>query len=478
MNIVLYTFLNLLGFVLAFSASWALGYFGLSCFEQIVYHIKVPLEGTNTEFIFDWIRLCLKKGIMISILFLIPTFFISIYKEYYSIICIVLFIVCIVYAAYKVGLIGFIINLFRKTDLYEQHYVNASTVNISFPKQKRNLIYIYLESMENTYSSKENGGNYDYDLIPELSQLAFENIHFSHNDLLGGAKVVAGTGWTTGGIVAQSSGVPLFTTLTSPSFNDKRDFLPGITTLGDILQEEGYNQEYLIGSDAVFGGRKFYFDKHGQYQIFDLNTAYQENKIPKDYHVFWGYEDEKLIEFAKEELLRLSQEDQPFNFTMLTVDTHHPKGYVCEQCENTYKERLSNVIRCNSKQIGSFIEWIKQQDFYENTTVIITGDHLSMAAEYINSTYDHNYQRTIYNCFMNSVIPASHSHNRKFTSFDMFPTTLAAMGVKMEGDHLGLGVNLFSNEKTLLEKMSEKQLDSELRKQSSFYKKKILKNDK
>ena len=42
-------------------------------------------------------------------------------------------------------------------------------MELTFPDKKRNLIYIFLESMENTYSSKENGGNYKEDLIPELS---------------------------------------------------------------------------------------------------------------------------------------------------------------------------------------------------------------------------------------------------------------------------------------------------------------------
>lgn len=472
---ILSTFLILLGFILAVSSNWAFGYFGLSCFEQLVYHMKVPLEGTNTEFVFDWFRICLKKAIIYTAICFIPSCFILFYKEYYLMISILSFSVCTVYAAFKIGLIGFVVNLFRKTDLYEKYYVDSAKVKLDFPNKKRNLIYIFLESMENTYSSKENGGNYDDDLIPELSQLAFENIHFSQGEKLGGAKVVAGTGWTTGGIVAQSSGIPLFTRLSFPAFNDKRDFLPGLTALGDILEKEGYNQEYLIGSDAVFGGRKFYFDKHGHYDIFDLNTAYKQHKIPNNYHVFWGYEDKKLMTFAKEELLRLSKEDKPFHFTMLTVDTHHPKGYLCDKCENKYKECLSNVIRCNSKQIGELVEWIKQQDFYKNTTIVLAGDHLSMAAEYINSTYDSNYEHTTYNCFINSVIEDQNSKNRKFTSFDMFPTTLAAMGISIEGEHLGLGVNLFSGEKTLIEKLGEERLDKELRKQSDYYMNNILK---
>lgn len=45
-------FIVTLGFTLAISSKWAYSYFGLSSFEQIVYHIKVPLEGTNTAIYF------------------------------------------------------------------------------------------------------------------------------------------------------------------------------------------------------------------------------------------------------------------------------------------------------------------------------------------------------------------------------------------------------------------------------------------
>ena len=49
-------FIVTLGFTLAISSKWAYSYFGLSSFEQIVYHIKVPLEGTNTQFISGWMN--------------------------------------------------------------------------------------------------------------------------------------------------------------------------------------------------------------------------------------------------------------------------------------------------------------------------------------------------------------------------------------------------------------------------------------
>lgn len=456
------------------SAKWALNYFGLSCFEQIIFHLKVPLEGTNTDFIFDWIRTCFVRACCITIALCIPLIN-EIYTNNFMLIATGGSIIFVFHAAYEVGLFGFVLNLFKQTNIYEEHYVDAKQVKLEFPKNKRNLIYIYVESLETTYTSKENGGNYTYDLIAPLSKYGYEQINFSHNQVLGGAQVVSGTGWTTGGIVAQSAGIPLLVPINQKRYSRDSNFFSGIYALGDILKDEGYNQEYLIGSDAIFGGREYYFKKHGDYKIFDLKSAYRDHKIPSDYKEFWGYEDEKLFAFAKEEILTLANDNKPFNFTMLSVDTHHPNGYWCPKCEMKYKERLSNIIACNCKQIGEFVEWIKKQSFYENTTIVISGDHLSMAAKYINSTYDNNYKRTVYNTFINSKIKTKHDKNRQFTSFDMFPTTLASLGVKIENEKLGLGVNLFSNEKTLLETYGFSYLDKELRKQSKLYKQKLAK---
>lgn len=466
--------LLLVGFVLALSSQWAYDYFGLSCFEQIVFHLKVPLEGTNTQFIRDWFRICFLKGLAISAVLTAPCVF-EIYRNYYGEICTFFFICCIVYGIYKIKIVQYILNQFRTTDLYEKYYADGRQVKITFPEKKRNLILLYVESMETTYTSVENGGNYPSDLMPEVTALAKENLNFSHQEKLGGPHVVAGTGWTTGGLVAASSGVPLCIPWNALPYNDSTEFLPGACALGDILQKEGYEQEFLIGSDAAFGGRKFYYDKHGSFHIFDWKEAKRQGKLPENYREFWGYEDEKLFEFAKDEILRLAACGKPFHLTMLTVDTHHPYGYADRNYKDEYPQRLSNIIRGNSKKIGAFVDWLKGQPFYEDTTILISGDHLSMAAEYINSTYDKRYDRTVFHTLIHSMEETAHNKNRTFTTFDMFPTILAALGAKIEGDRLGLGVNLFSGKKTVAEEIGLGKLDQELRKQSAYFKEKIVK---
>lgn len=463
-----------IGFVLMFSARWAFSYFGLSCFEQVVFHTKVPLEGTNKDFIGNWIKKCVLPGCIYGVIISLicgAVFELILYR----IVCLIVFAVCIIYGLFKAGIVGFVINLFRTTKLYEQHYVDGKQVQITFPEKKRNLIVLYMESMETTYTSVENGGNYKEDLIPEISALAKAHLNFSHTEQLGGAHCVAGTGWTTGGLVAHGAGVPLCIPLFALPFTDKAPFLPGAYSLGDVLKKEGYEQELLFGSDAIFGGRKFFYDKHGGFRIFDLDEARRQGKIPPNYREFWGFEDEKLFSIAKEEITRLSQGEKPFHFMLLTVDTHHPHGYVDGTCEQTYPEQLSNIIRGSSKKIGDFIDWLKEQPFYEDTTILLAGDHLSMAEEYISHTYEKDYHRTVLNTFINSVAETEHRKNRTFTTLDMYPTILNAMGAKVEGDRLGLGVSLFSDKKTLAEEVGLRRLDKELRKQSKYMKKYILK---
>ena len=65
------------------------------------------------------------------------------------------------------------------SDFVENEYVNPETVKLTFPEKKRNLIYIFLESMEMTYADKENGGGFEENCIPELTKLSEENENFS-----------------------------------------------------------------------------------------------------------------------------------------------------------------------------------------------------------------------------------------------------------------------------------------------------------
>ena len=109
----------------------------------------------------------------------------------------------------SLGVGTFIINQFSSSTIYEDYYVRATNTKITFPEKKQNLIYIFVESLENSILSSESGGNASESYIPNLEKIANENISFSNNDKLGGLYTPYGTTWTAGALIGHTSGTPL-----------------------------------------------------------------------------------------------------------------------------------------------------------------------------------------------------------------------------------------------------------------------------
>ena len=450
----------------------------ITSFEQFVYAF-MKIEGTSSAAFLPAFLYIVITAIIVCILILLPVvdfgkkLCINIKKkciQLYPIINtkvygVVLFIVSIIGFFYVVDMFDFLKNtVFSNTEIFDEYYVDGSKVDITFPNKKRNLIYIFVESLESSNVSRDNGGLFDKSIIPNLEQMALDNINFSNNDRIGGAYSIHGGGWTAAAMVVHTSGIPL-----KISFDDfKNDNLKfnNVTSLGDILKDNGYNNYLLLGSDVNFGGRKSYFDNHN-YIVKDYYSAIEDGVIDEDYYEWWGYEDSKLFDYAKEFLSDISKDDEPFNFTMLTANTHFTDGYLEKSCDSVFDDPYSNSLYCSDNMIYQFIEWVKKQDFYKDTTIVIVGDHLTMQ----DGFYDVDFSdRTIYNVFINADVDNEfNSKNRIFTALDMFPTTIASIGGNIPGDRLGLGTNLFSDKKTIPEIMGMDKFNVELSKGSNYY---------
>lgn len=475
-----------------FATKWTLENFAFSSFDQILYTLTNSVGNASKSIINSFIFSCILIPIFTLCIILIiatllhkvttnsKTFMIieiknfifkfNIIKFLYNssiILLIILFFACVYMILNKFYIIDYIKGNFQKSTFFEENYINPENVNISFNGEKKNLIYIYLESMESTYTNYDNGGEFEKNYIPELTELAYNNLYFSNSDKLGGADFISGSSWTIAAMISHTAGIPLKSISNGNyEYENYEVFMPGVYSLGEILNDNGYKNYLMVGSDATFGGRRKYFEQHGNYEIFDYYTAIEDNVISEDYYVFWGYEDAILFEYAKEKLTEISKQDGPFNFTLLTVDTHTPDGYVSDFCENFDDNVYLNAIKCSSAQTYNFIKWIQQQDFYSDTIIIITGDHVSMNS-YTFNDIDLN-DRKIYNTFINAK-SSNCTTNRVFTTMDMYPTTLAALGATIEGERLGLGTNLFSCEPTLSEQYGTDYINTELLKFSTYY---------
>ncbi len=376
------------------------------------------------------------------------------------------------------GIGDYLANAGRVTDLYENNFVEPGEVNITFPKKKRNLIHIVLESMETSYADPEIGGGYPENLIPELYGLAKSGTDFSASgsDLLNGAFVTDNSGWTVAGLVAQSAGVPLNAghDVFRGNFTDDSPFMPHLTTLGEILEDEGYRNYFMCGSEGLYAGRENYYRQHGNYEILDYFAAKDQKVIDPDYRVWWGFEDAKLFPWAQKKLTEIAKSEQPFNFTMLTVDTHFADGYQCPDCPDTFDTQYKNVINCSDHKIAEFVKWIQQQDFYEDTTIVLSGDHLSMDASVPQITGS-DYDRKTFFAVING--PEYDGWTREFCTLDIFPTIVESLGANIEGHRLGLGTSLYSRIPTLIEEMGLQALNAEVTANSDYYNNVIMSGD-
>ena len=495
---LVWTAVPFVGYLCLFISLWGKTEFGDMSIDQLIINLVSPVSGANdTDFIS-----ALEGPVLLTILATSVTVLLFVVlrrilaqkqvlpksrallflrRHFAGIASAVILLGGLSYGIYAYHLTDVIHAYLSKSTIIDDNYVDPRDVNIQFPEKKRNLIHIYLESMENSYMSKDLGGFMDENLIPELTQLATEGYSFSHLDQgFGGPQSAVGTTWSVASMVNMTTGLPMKTPTEPNAYGSADNFLPGAYTLGDLLAQQGYEQTLMFGADADFGGLTYYYRSHGDFKIMDYKYAKQNGLIPKNYQVWWGFEDDKLFSFAKEEITRLSQTGKPFHFVMETADTHRPDGYLSPHAPTPHENQYANVLSYNSAQVYEFVRWIQQQPFYDNTTVVIIGDHLSMETNFFEFyDFDEDYHRSQYNVILNPApsVPQKRDEmmfNRVYANFDMFPTILSSMGVTIEGSRLGIGTDLFSGKKTLFEEYGFEYANEELGKMSVLYNREIL----
>lgn len=233
-------------------------------------------------------------------------------------------------------------------------------------------------------------------------------------------------------------GIALNMPIDGNSFANKH-FLRSVTCVSDILQGLDYAQIYFSGIKADFTGTKFFFESHGV-EVRDLAYFQAQNllpkKLPKELKGFWDLKDAKMFELVKEYLSGLD-ENKPFALYISTIDTHAPRGFVdATRCQGGAS--YQSAISCADKIIADFVNFVQKSKFKDNTTIIILGDHLSMA-----QVFPPQANRAVFNTFINAKFtrPAT-THavkNRILSHFDIAPLILDSVGVKTPA--FGLGRN-------------------------------------
>jgi hypothetical protein len=301
-------------------------------------------------------------------------------------------------------------------------------------KPGKNLLFIYLESIESIYLDDKIFPG----LMPNLQRLSkegltFTNLYQFHN-----------VSFTTAGIIASQCGLTIIDPQYDPDsfFSIRKDYMKNLVCLGDVLNKAGYYQVYMGGADVDFGGKGLFFQNHG-YNL-TLGKAELKNYLPsKKYLTAWGLYDDSLFNLALLMYKKLSAMDKPFNLTLLTLDTHVPGGETSLSCPEYKKNKNSmlNAVHCTDYLLGIFISEIKKQPLYKNTVIALIADHLAPKKVAMN-LYPADYDRKLFATFLNTGEKGK--IDVLSSPFDLAPTILNIINVNSNAEFL-LGENVLDN---------------------------------
>lgn len=238
-NVPWYILLYIASLVIA-GITYVKKYFPLVNFEQILYGLT-NMKGSSASGIVDGTIFTFSVGTLIFLILLVIYILLHNSKKvilirikYYSGL---ILLGSIIFTLYAIGVFEYEINLFKQTKIYDKYYVDGNGVDITFPDKKQNLIFIYMESMETTNASINNGGAQKVSYIPNLENYALKYDNFSSGEKLGGFVPVSGTTYTLAGMISQNSGVNFKLPINIMDKNIVK--MNGVYALGDVLVDNG-----------------------------------------------------------------------------------------------------------------------------------------------------------------------------------------------------------------------------------------------
>lgn len=221
--------------------------------------------------------------------------------------------------------------------------------------QQPNVLFIILESYTAKFVGSLGG---EKGVTPNLDKLAAEGVNFTN--------IYASGDRSEKGMVALLSGYPVQTTTSIIKYPQKTEKLP---QLSQVLQEQGYSTSYYYGGELEFANIKSYLRNGGYKRLID-----KYDFDPSTYNSKWGTHDHVLFARVQEDL---KSEKQPFFCTVYTLSSHEPFEIpIPAKFPGTDEEaQFRNSVYYTDWALGKFIEEAKQQDWWQNTLVVLAADH-------------------------------------------------------------------------------------------------------
>jgi lipoteichoic acid synthase len=227
----------------------------------------------------------------------------------------------------------------------------------------------------------------------------------------------------------------------------------------EILKQRGYYSAVFHANNKSFWNRDVMYQSLGYDRYFSL-TDYEVNEQNS---VGWGLKDEYFFEQSIHHLKTLPQ---PFYTKFITLTNHFPfelgeeDKMVPEYTSNSRTlNRYFPTVRYMDESLKTFIEGLKKEGLYENSIIILYGDHYGISenhnkamAQYLGkeeiTPFDHvQLQRVPLIIHIPGVTDKHPKVISKVSGqIDVQPTLLHLLGIETK-DKIHFGEDLFAEDK-------------------------------
>jgi len=314
----------------------------------------------------------------------------------------------------------------------------------------KNLIIIQLESFQNFLVNLKIDGQ---EITPVMNSLVKDNLYFKN------FYQMVGQGNTSDAefVVNTSFYIPYNEAATQNYPNKELPSLP------KLLKSNGYDTATFHTNVVDFWNRGELYKAIGWDRYYDQKFFGQEDTV------FFGPTDEVLYKKTAEELSKMQATGVPFYSQVISMTAHHPFTIPHELDRITLPERYENnmvgdYLRSQNYAdyaLGLFIDDLKQRGIWDNSMVVIYGDHLGLpkfsldkhGLELMSEIYGREYSyRDMLNIPLIISIPGQ-SEPRVLDNVggqvDILPTVANLLGVSM-GNQIHFGEDILNHSYNLL----------------------------
>ncbi len=230
----------------------------------------------------------------------------------------------------------------------------------------KNVFVIQAESVQNFVINKKINDDW---ITPNINKLI-------QNDSIYFSNYYEQVGWgntSDAEFISHNGFYPSTKSFSYQSF-EENDF----TTLPSMLKDKGYETIAFHGNEGNFWRREIIYPSQGIDEFISLED-FNEGEM-----IGIGLSDAELF---NQSISYLKEKENPFYSFYVTLTSHHPftleglqdKNYeglnITKADEGTVLGSYLSTVHYLDYQVGNFIQKLKEENLYEDSIIIIYGDH-------------------------------------------------------------------------------------------------------